>query len=262
MATAYAVVSGKGGVGKSTLAANVAAALARMGKAVCLVDVDIGLRSQDVFFGLENQIVYDIVDVLEEVCELKQALLRAPCGVALLPAAQMRDVSAVSCMGMEALVGQLKRQFDFVLIDAPAGIGRGYRNAVCAADSAILVTVPETVSLRDAERVKGLLEREGVAKPSFALNRATWRNGAKDAPVSFARCEEVLQLPLLGVVPEDPRVGALAAAGKLAISEETRAGRPSCASRAASRAKACPWSTQGNPAFSSGFFSGSESCEI
>ena len=93
-----------------------------------------------------------------------------------------------------------------------------------AADAAILVTVPETVSLRDAERVKGLLEREGVAKPSFALNRATWRNGAKDAPVSFARCEEVLQLPLLGVVPEDPRVGALAAAGKLAISEETRAG--------------------------------------
>ena len=97
MATAYAVVSGKGGVGKSTLAANVAAALARMGKAVCLVVVDIGLRSQDVFFGLENPIVYDIVDVLEEVCELKQALLRAPCGVALLPAAQMRDVSAVSC---------------------------------------------------------------------------------------------------------------------------------------------------------------------
>lgn len=179
MATAYAVVSGKGGVGKSTLAANVAAALARMGKAVCLVDVDIGLRSQDVFFGLENQIVYDIVDVLEEVCELKQALLRAPCGVALLPAAQMRDVSAVSCAGMEALVGQIKQQFDFVLIDAPAGIGRGYRNAVCAADAAILVTVPETVSLRDAERVKGLLEREGVAKPSFALNRATWRNGAK-----------------------------------------------------------------------------------
>ena len=224
MATAYAVVSGKGGVGKSTLAANVAAALARMGRSVCLVDVDIGLRSQDVFFGLENQIVYDIVDVLEEVCELKQALLRAPCGVSLLPASQLSDASALSFAGMDALVGQLRRQFDFVLIDAPAGIGRGYQNAVCAADAAILVTVPETVSLRDAERVKGLLEREGVPNPSFVLNRATWRNGQKGAPVSFARCEEVLELPLLGVVPEDPRVGALAAAGKLAISEETRAG--------------------------------------
>lgn len=225
MATAYAVVSGKGGVGKSTLAANVAAALARMSKRVCLIDMDIGLRSQDVLFGMENQIVYDIVDVLEEVCELRQALLPTAVGVSLLPAAQAREASAVPCAGMEALVSRLRSQFDYVLIDAPAGIGRGYQNAVCAADGALLVTVPEPISLRDAERVKGLLEREGVAKPYLVVNRATWAHTRSHANVSIARCAEILQVPLLGVVPEDARVSALAVDGRLAVGENSQAGR-------------------------------------
>ena len=225
MATVYAVVSGKGGVGKSTLAANVGAALARMGKRVCLEDMDIGLRSQDVLFGLENKVVYDVVDVLEDVCDLKQALMKTQDGIMLLPAAQTREAGAVSYSGMENLVFQLRRQFDYVLLDAPAGVGRGFQNAICAADNAILVTVPDVVSLRDAERVKGILEREGIAKPLLVLNRVTHVHMNAKAPVSVERCRDVLQMEELGAVPEDTAIGALAAQARLPVNEKTPAGQ-------------------------------------
>jgi len=224
VATAYAVVSGKGGVGKSTLAANVGVALARMGKRVCLVDMDIGLRSQDVLLGLENKVVYDVVDVLEDVCDLKQALLPARDGLVLLPAAQTREAGAVAYSGMESLVFALRRQFDYILLDAPAGVGRGFQNAICAADNAILVTVPDVVSLRDAERVKGILEREGIAQPLLVINRVTQAHVDSKAPVSLERCQDILQIPILGLAPEDASISVLAARAQLAAVEKTEAG--------------------------------------
>ncbi|MCM3465787.1 septum site-determining protein MinD, partial [Bacillus licheniformis] len=155
MGIGIVVTSGKGGVGKTTTSANLGTALALLGQKVCMVDTDIGLRNLDVVMGLENRIIYDLVDVAEGSCRLQQALIKDKRfeNLSLLPAAQTKDKSAVSPEQMEEIVTQLKREFDYVVIDCPAGIEQGFRNAVAGADQAIVVTTPEKAAVRDADRI-------------------------------------------------------------------------------------------------------------
>src|SRR5436190_8023544 len=167
------ITSGKGGVGKTTTTANLGTALALLGKKVVVVDADIGLRNLDVVMGLENRIVYDIVDVVEGRWRSRQALIkdkRFP-DLYLLPAAQTRDKSAINPAQMRLLCEHLKTEFDFVLVDCPAGIEQGFKNAIAGADSVIIVTTPEVSAVRDADRVIGLVEAYGLPSPRLILNR-------------------------------------------------------------------------------------------
>jgi septum site-determining protein MinD len=167
------ITSGKGGVGKTTTTANIGTALALQGKKVAVVDSDIGLRNLDAVLGLENRIVYDLVDVVEGQCRLRQALIkdkRLP-ELYLLPAAQTRDKNAVNSVQMEQLCQQLRAEFDFVVIDSPAGIEQGFRNAIVGADEIIIVANPEMASVRDADRIIGLVEAAGKPEPRLILNR-------------------------------------------------------------------------------------------
>ena len=164
MGEVIVITSGKGGVGKTTTTANLGSALALEGKKVVLVDTDIGLRNLDVVMGLENRIVYDIVDVVEEKCKLRQALIKDKRfqELFLLPAAQTRDKSAITEEQMRDLIKQLKEEFDYILIDCPAGIEQGFKNAIAGADRAIVVTNPEVSAVRDADRIIGLLEANEI----------------------------------------------------------------------------------------------------
>ena len=175
MGEAIVITSGKGGVGKTTTSANLGTALALQGKKVCLVDTDIGLRNLDVVLGLENRIIYDLVDVVEERCKPHQAIVkdkRFEDKLFLLPAAQTSDKTAVSPEQMKNLVSDLKKDYDYVLIDCPAGIEQGFKNAVAGAEQAIVVTTPEISAVRDADRIIGLLEKEeNIDPPKLIINR-------------------------------------------------------------------------------------------
>ena len=158
MSEVIVITSGKGGVGKTTTTANVGTGLAKEGKKVVLIDTDIGLRNLDVVMGLENRIVYNLVDVIEGNCRIKQALIkdkRYPT-LYLLPSAQTRDKTAVTPEQMEKLTNELKEEFDYILLDCPAGIEQGFKNAIAGADRAIVVTTPEVSAVRDADRIIGL----------------------------------------------------------------------------------------------------------
>jgi septum site-determining protein MinD len=203
------VTSGKGGVGKTTATANLAVALARLGKKVVCIDADIGLRNLDVVMGLENRIVYDLVDVVEGRCKLRQAMVkdkRVP-DLYLLPAAQTRDKTAVSPQDMVMLTGQLRPDFDFILIDSPAGIEWGFRNALAPADEVIVVTNPEAPAVRDADRIIGLIEAEERRVPtSLVINRARPEMIRKGDMLSVDDVLEILSIRLLGVIPDDETV--------------------------------------------------------
>jgi len=200
--------SGKGGVGKTTAVANIAVALAAEGVKVVCIDGDIGLRNLDVVLGLENRIVYDIVDVIEGRCKLRQAMIRdkhLP-ELYLIPAAQTRDKNAVSPSDMIRVCNELRPDVDFVLIDSPAGIERGFRNAIAPADRVLVVTNPEVSAVRDADRVIGILEAEEKGSPGLIINRL---NAALVKQHDMLSAEDVLDLlgiPLLGIVPEDETV--------------------------------------------------------
>ena len=161
-ATVITITSGKGGVGKTTTTANLSAALAALGKKVVAIDADIGLRNLDVVMGLENRIVYDLVNVVEGTCRLRQAMIKDKRmdELYLIPAAQSRDKSAISPADMIAVADQLRPEFDFVLIDSPAGIEQGFKNAIAPADRVLIVTTPEVSAVRDADRIIGLIEAE------------------------------------------------------------------------------------------------------
>jgi len=199
------ITSGKGGVGKTTATANLAVALARMGKRVVAIDADIGLRNLDVVMGLENRIVYDLVDFVEGRCRLRQALIRDKRleTLFLLPAAQTRDKTAVSPSDMVRVCDQLRPQFDFVLVDSPAGIEQGYRNAIAPADMALIVTNPEVSAVRDADRIIGLIEADGKGPAQLIINRLDPDLVQRGDMLDTSDVVEILAINLIGIVPED-----------------------------------------------------------
>lgn len=221
------VTSGKGGVGKTTTTANLGTALAKMGKGVVLVDADIGLRNLDVVMGLENRIVYDLVDVVEGMCRLRQALIRDKRldNLFLLPAAQTKDKTAVTPAQMRDLVQDLKKEFDFVLVDCPAGIEQGFRNAVAGADEAVIVTTPEVSAVRDADRIIGLLEAEGLREPRLILNRIRPNMVRRGDMMDIDDVLDILAIKLLGVVPDDESIVVSTNRGEPAVLQSgSRAG--------------------------------------
>lgn len=203
------ITSGKGGVGKTTATANIAVALASLGKKVVCIDADIGLRNLDVVMGLENRIVYDLVDVVEGRCKLRQAMVkdkRVP-DLYLLPAAQTRDKTAVSPQDMVALTNQLRADYEYILIDSPAGIEWGFRNALAPADEVVVVTNPEVSAVRDADRIIGLIEADQRRVPtSLILNRIKLEMIRRGDMLSVNDVLEILSTRLLGVIPEDESI--------------------------------------------------------
>ena len=228
MSQSLVITSGKGGVGKTTTVANLGVALASMGNKVVMVDADIGLRNLDVVMGLENRIVYDLVDVVEGYCRLRQALIKDKRvdGLYLLPAAQTRDKNAVNPDQMKELVASLKEEHDFVLVDCPAGIEQGFRNAVAGADRAIIVTTPEVSAVRDADRITGLLEASGFDKPDLIINRLKPRMVARGDMMDIPDIIDILAIDLLGVVPDDDYIVVSTNRGEPAVMVEgSRAGQ-------------------------------------
>ncbi|MGE5405559.1 MAG: septum site-determining protein MinD [Candidatus Saccharibacteria bacterium] len=199
------ITSGKGGVGKTTTTANLGTALTMLGQKVVMVDTDIGLRNLDVVMGLENRIVFDVVDVVNGSCKMKQALIKDKRfeGLCLLPAAQTKEKTAVSPHQMKNLCGELKKEFDLVLVDCPAGIEQGFKNAIAGADTAIVVATPEVSSVRDADRIVGLLEASGLKDNQLIINRIRPRMVKKGDMMDVEDMIDILSIELLGIVPED-----------------------------------------------------------
>jgi septum site-determining protein MinD len=208
MGEVIVVTSGKGGVGKTTTVANLGVGLALLGKKVALIDADIGLRNLDVVMGLENRIVYDLVDVVEGRCRSKQALIRDKRyeTLFLLPAAQTRDKNAVTPEQMKVLCTELSEEFDFVLVDCPAGIEQGFRNAIAGADRALIVTTPEVSAVRDADRIIGLLEAAELGDPRLIINRIRPDMVKRGDMMDIGDILEILAIDLIGVIPDDERI--------------------------------------------------------
>lgn len=209
MGEAIVITSGKGGVGKTTTTANIGTALALMNQKVCLIDTDIGLRNLDVVMGLENRIIYDIVDVIEERCKLHQALIRDKRfdHLSLLPAAQTSDKTSVTTEGMRNIISELKMEYDYIIIDCPAGIEQGFQNAIAGADRAIVVTTPEKSSVRDADRIIGLLEQEeGMIAPSLLINRIRSHMMESGDMLDVDQIVQILSIDLIGIVLDDDEV--------------------------------------------------------
>lgn len=228
MGFVYVVTSGKGGVGKTTTTANLGAGLAKQGKQVCMLDTDIGLRNLDVVLGLENRIVYDVVDVVQGRCRLKQALIRDKRfeNMYLLPAAQTKDKTAISEQQMVDLIASLKPEFDYIIIDCPAGIEHGFKNAIAGADKAIVVTAPEVSAVRDADRIIGLLEAHNLSNPHLIINRIRPRMVQSGDMMSVEDMLEILAVNLLGIVPDDDSIVTSTNRGEPAVLDDlSRAGQ-------------------------------------
>jgi septum site-determining protein MinD len=222
------VTSGKGGVGKTTVTANLAAALAADGHKVVCMDADIGLRNLDVVLGLENRIVFDLVDIIEGRCRLRQAMIRdkrLP-GLYLIPAAQTRDKSAVSPSDMVRLCEELRHDYDYIVIDSPAGIERGFRNAIAPADIALVVTNPEVSAVRDADRIIGLIEAEGKGPARLIINRIKPQMVKRGEMLNTDDVLELLAIDLIGVVPDEEQVISSANRGQpISLEEKSKAGQ-------------------------------------
>jgi septum site-determining protein MinD len=224
---AIVVTSGKGGVGKTTTVANIGTGLTMRGKRVALVDTDIGLRNLDVVMGLENRIVFDLVDVAEKTCKLRQALIKDKRfeGLFLLPAAQTREKDSIRPEQMQEIVEELKSDFDYVIIDCPAGIEQGFKNAVAGADDAIIVTMPEVSAVRDADRIIGLLQAYELYEPKLVVNRLRPEMVRKGDMIGIDDVNDILAIQLLGVVPDDESIIVSTNKGEPAVMEHSsRAG--------------------------------------
>jgi septum site-determining protein MinD len=223
MGDAIVITSGKGGVGKTTTSANIGTALALQGKKVCMVDTDIGLRNLDVVMGLENRIIYDLVDVADGRCRLPQALIKDKRfeELYLLPAAQTKDKHSVKPESVRNIILDLKKDFDFVIIDCPAGIEQGYKNAVAGADKAIVVTTPENAAVRDADRIIGLLENDGIRNPKLIINRIRPNMVKRGEMLDIDEICQVLAIDLLGIVPDDEYVIKAANSGEPTVMNPT-----------------------------------------
>ena len=222
------ITSGKGGVGKTTAVANIAVGLAHLGQRVVCIDGDIGLRNLDVLLGLENRIVYDLVDVVEGRCRLRQAMIRdkrLP-ELYLIPAAQTRDKSAVSPSDMVHLCNDLRSECDWIIIDSPAGIERGFRNSIAAADQVLVMTNPEVSAVRDADRVIGLLDAEEKGPVSLIINRINPAMVKRGDMLSVEDVLDLLAIPLIGLIPEDESVIIASNRGTpLAFDKKNRVGQ-------------------------------------
>ena len=202
------ITSGKGGVGKTTATANIGAALASRGQKVACIDADIGLRNLDVVLGLENRIVYDLVDAVEGRCRLNQAMIKdkhIP-DLYLIPSAQTRDKTAVSPTDMIRICDELRPDLDWILIDSPAGIERGFKNAIAPADEIIVITNPEVSAVRDADRIIGIVEAEGKGTPRLLINRLDSEMVKQNNMLSADDVVDLLAIELLGIIPEDKGV--------------------------------------------------------
>ena len=208
MSEVIVITSGKGGVGKTTTSANVGTGLAILGKRVVLIDTDIGLRNLDVVMGLENRIVYNLVDVVEGNCRMKQALIRDKRypSLYLLPAAQTRDKSSVNPEQMVKLTEDLKEEFDYILLDCPAGIEQGFYNAIAGAGRALVVTTPEVSAIRDADRIIGLLEHAGITEIGLVVNRIRADMVRRGDMMSLEDVRDILAVDILGAIPDDENI--------------------------------------------------------
>ena len=205
MSEVIVITSGKGGVGKTTTTANVGTGLAQLNKKVVMIDTDIGLRNLDVVMGLENRIVYNLVDVIEGKCRLKQALIKDKKypELCLLPSAQTRDKDAVTPEQMVELIDELRKEFDYILLDCPAGIEQGFKNAIAGADRALVVTTPEVSAIRDADRIIGLLENQEIRDIQLIVNRVRMDMVRRGDMMSVDDVMDILSVPVIGTVPDD-----------------------------------------------------------
>lgn len=223
MGVSIVITSGKGGVGKTTTTANIGTGLAMAGKKVVVVDADTGLRNLDLLLGLENRIVYNLVDVVEGTCRMKQALIKDKRfdNLYLLPTAQTKDKTAVNTEQMAIIIGELKKEFDFVLIDCPAGIEHGFENAVAGADRAIVVTTPEVSAVRDADRIIGKLEAKGLDDHQLVVNRIRYEMTKRGEMLNIDDMTDILAIKLLGIVPDDEKIVISTNRGEPAVTDES-----------------------------------------
>ncbi len=226
MSEVIVITSGKGGVGKTTTTANVGTGLAKLDQKVVLIDTDIGLRNLDVVMGLENRIVYNLVDVVEGNCRVKQALIRDKRhpGLYLMPSAQTRDKSAVSPGQMVKVIDHLREQFDYIILDCPAGIEQGFQNAIAGADRAIVVTTPEVSAIRDADRIIGLLEAKGFRRIDLIINRLRVDMVKRGDMMSAQDVVDILGVPLIGIIPDDENVVIATNQGEPLVGDSSPAG--------------------------------------
>lgn len=227
MSEVIVITSGKGGVGKTTTTANVGTGLAMLNKKVVMIDTDIGLRNLDVVMGLENRIVYNLVDVIEGNCRLKQALIKHKKyeNLYLLPSAQTRDKDAVTPEQMKELIDELRKEFDYILLDCPAGIEQGFKNAIAGADRALVVTTPEISAIRDADRIVGLLEANELKKIDLIINRIRMDMVKRGDMLTVEDVCDILAINLIGVIPDDEQIVVSTNQGEPLVGSDSLAGK-------------------------------------
>ena len=227
MSEVIVVTSGKGGVGKTTTSANVGTGLAKLNKKVVLIDTDIGLRNLDVVMGLENRIVYNLVDVVEGNCRPKQAMIKDKRydNLYLLPSAQTRDKTSVTPEQMKTLTNELRQEFDYIILDCPAGIEQGFKNAIAGADRALVVTTPEVSAIRDADRIIGLLEANEMKRTDLIVNRIRTDMVKRGEMMSLEDVLDILAINLIGAVPDDENIVISTNQGEPLAGNNTLAGQ-------------------------------------